>query len=85
MEIKARAEIIFYDDKFEKPEVILTGRWTAREVNRASGILAREYRRYIRSIQKGELTLEETPVTLNEESVEEEPDKEEVSDDIASG
>ena len=67
MEIKSRAEIMFFDDRFEKPTVILTGRWSAKDINKAGGLLAREFRRYIRRVQKGEVKLEETPIEKVEE------------------
>ena len=84
MEIKARAEILFFTDPFEKPTVILTGRWSAKDVNKASGLLARQFKRYIRQIQKGEVNLEEAPVEVEEEEVEAseatQTEEEEVSD-----
>ena len=82
-EIKARAEIIFYVDSFDKPEVILTGRWSAKEINKVGALLYKEYRKHLRAIQRGEKLLEEplnVHTTLDLETEEEEEEKEEVSD-----
>lgn len=86
--IKARAEILFFTDSFDKPQVMLTGRWSAREINKVGALLYKAYRLHLRAIQRGEKSLKENldlETTFDLTSVEEieeseDAEKEEVSD-----
>lgn len=59
-EIRCKATIYVYTNKLEKPEVMLEGDWTGRDVVRAGGLLNKAYRLRIRDLQRaGKLSSEE--------------------------
>ena len=84
--IRCKATIYVYTNKLEKPEVMLEGDWTGRDVVRAGGLLNKAYRLRIRDLQRaGKLSSEEaakkelevSPDAIAEEDESPEPTNEE--------
>ena len=77
--VRCKATVYFYTDKMEKPEVILEGVWSGRDIVRSGSLLQKAYRFRIRDLQReGKLASEEVIKAeselgeLNEGSAEEE-------------